>query len=301
MTKFSTLQFQSFVQQYQFLEQLPNVQMNFNAVKDQNTHPLEQQYLHHIFQHLQSYANFNRYQFYILSANAEWNVELDEHSIVFYMSNEDHQIPASVQKAFAVFSPYCPTVNCPRNVFPIPLGYNGAIPEKRIKDVMDRKLDLFFSGNLHRKRLPFYLAIQKMKLLEQLGGKNHKHAIHFSRQFTGGLGPEEYANLLMETKIALVPSGYLSKNSFRFFEALRYGCIVMTEKLYDYWFYKAFPGIQLKYWWNMHKQLNALLNSPILMEHMQGQSLRYYEDYCSEKVVASYVVAHLERLECLHP
>ena len=50
----------------------------------------------------------------------------------------------------------------------------------------------------------------------------------------------------MDTKIALIPEGYLSNNSFRFCEAARYANIRITPKLYKYWFYKNFPGIQVK-------------------------------------------------------
>ena len=52
MATFSENSFQTFIKQYEFLEKLPNVFLNFDSVSDQNTHPLEQIYLHNIFKKL---------------------------------------------------------------------------------------------------------------------------------------------------------------------------------------------------------------------------------------------------------
>ena len=55
----------------------------------------------------------------------------------------------------------------------------------------------------------------------------------------------DYAKMMMNTKIALVPEGYLSNNSFRFFEAARSGTVIISADLYDYPFYRPFSGVKI--------------------------------------------------------
>ena len=115
--------------------------------------------------------------------------------------------------------------------------------------VQDRVTDYFFSGNLHKKRLPFYATIKLHQLRERINIIQKQNAeVVFTNGFGCGFSPNEYSKKLMNSKIAIVPEGYLSDVSFRFFEASKYGCIIITKKLQDYWFFKEFPGFQLNSW-----------------------------------------------------
>lgn len=287
-----------FIKKYNFLQSLPNVHLNFAAMTQAQKHPLEQVYIHNIFAALKDWAHFEDYQFYIIGSNANWNYEFDKKSIVLYLSNEDHQIPEVLNNALAVFTPYCPTGKvCPNNCFPIPLGYNGSLSNLSVRAIEERKIDVFFSGNLHKRRLPFFAGMKthlwKNKFSRR---KQANYHIQFNNSFGGGMSPEEYSQILMNSKIALVPEGYRSNVSFRFFEAAKYGTIIITKGLYDYWFFKEFPCIQVESWMEVGKQIRYLLDHPELVSEMHLKLLNYYQHNCSEEVVANYIIEQVANL-----
>ena len=285
---------------HKFLSDLDNVSLNFGPVTDVRIHSLEQVYIANIFKFLVKYSIFKNFQFYILSANSEYNFKIDKSSIVFYLSNEDHSVPDNILKAKAIFTPYCPLEidKRPANCFPIPLGYNGSQVDLPIIDMESRINDTFFSGNIHKKRIPFFLNslifLNRRKLLNAFNVASSKDLIYYNRKFTGGLSAEDYSNILMNTKIALVPEGYMSDISFRFFEATRFGCVVITPKLYNYWFFKDFPGIQIDHWGQLHSKVNYLFKNPSLFLEIQKKTLQYYKNSCSEEAVSKFVLKHLQ-------
>lgn len=287
---------QSFINKYHDLLSMPNVSLNFGPVTAAQKHPFEQVYMHGLMTLLASWKYFNDFDIYVIGANAPWDYEIDDRSIVFYLSNEDHSIDPRLLAAHAIFTPYCPTNNCPKNCFPIPLGYNGSIPEKSIQPIENRKIDVFFSGNIYKRRLPFAAGVVAYKARNIFNWKKPNDYFQFNRVFGGGLEPLEYADVLMNTKVALVPEGYLSNVSFRFFEAARYGCIIISPKLYDYWFFKAFPGIVIEHWLQLPKTLSKLQKSQDWQADLHEKTLDYYSTYCSEKAVAAYIVQTLEGL-----
>ena len=282
-----------------FLDQLENVKLNFGPVNDHQIHPLEQVYMYNIFKELSSWSRFSTHQFLIIGANAPWDFNINSKSVIFYLSNEDHIIPNRLLQAKAIFTPYCPLENCPANCFSMPLGYNGSLSELSMTTINEREFDVFFSGNLHRRRISFYLNAQhyfKTNDLKALVNKNKKtnNSINFTRSFGGGLPPDLYSSSLMNSKIALVPEGYLSNNSFRFFEACKYGNVIITKKLYDYWFYKEFPGIQLNNWIGLKSTIRNLLKNPEEIENIHKKTLRYYHKFCTELSVAGYIIERLQ-------
>lgn len=286
---------ESYINKYNFLSKLPNVQLNFGSMNDKQKHPLEQVFLYHIFKELSKWNNFNEHNFYIIGANSPWDYTITANDVVLYLSNEDHVVPDKVRQAKAVFTPYCPfDYKKDTNIFPIPLGYNGSLLDLPLQQILTRKVDYFYSGNIYKKRIPFFLGMKWHLIKESLGlSKKSVNDVKFNRGFGEGFSPQEYSNKLMSSKIALVPEGYLSDVSFRFFEASKYGSIIITKKLYDYWFFKNFPGIELSSWKDLSSTINELLKSPEKMKKIQQDTLNYYTKYCSEKAVAAYIIKQL--------
>ena len=280
---------------HRFLSMLKNVKLNFGPVPNADTHPLEQVYIFKIFEILSEWEQFYNYNFYIISANSEWSYQLDKKSIVVYLSNEDHSIPKYFEKALFVFTPYCPLgAECPDNCYPIPLGYNGSLEEKEVVPIAERKYDIFFSGNIYKRRLPFWVGLQLFSFRNKISMKSTvKHLLQFNRSFTGGMSPSVYSEVLMNSKIALVPEGYISNISFRFFEAAKYGTVVITKKLYDYWFLRSFPGVELDGWLNVGKHIRKFLDQPELLEDYQSKVVEYYNQFCREDVVANFIIKQI--------
>ncbi len=283
-----------FQEMHHFLSSQKNVFLNFGAVENAAAPALEQVYLYNIIRELQKWPRFNDFRFYLVTANAPHDFLFDNSCVVFYLSNEDHQIPENILKAKLVCSPYCPTSGAAANCLPIPLGYNGSVESLPYKPVDERPFYIFFSGNLHRRRLwfffhaRFYLLLNSVKSFFSNSGVIDK--IQFTRKFTGGLSPTEYAQVLMDSKIACVPEGYKSDISFRFFEAAKSGNVIITKTLYDFWFFKDFPGIQLSSWRKLHRTLRWLDTNPSKLKEISQRMLNYYETKCAEPAVAQKVI-----------
>ena len=141
------------------------------------------------------------------------------------------------------------------------------------------------------------MSLVKKKMKDLFVKNNDEEMIVFSRSFTGGITPEEYSETLMNSKIALVPEGYKSDISFRFFEAAKFGCIIITPKLYDFWYYSKFPGVQLDNWRQLNSVLKVLDNNPDELQKIHELTKNYYENYCSEKAVANFIISTVALLD----
>jgi hypothetical protein len=106
---------------------------------------------------------------------------------------------------------------------------------------------------------------------------------------------KSYSEKLMNAKICLVPRG-TSYETFRFFEALRYGCIVVTEALPSRWFYEGSPAIQITDWNELETILEKLLKDQNLMQEKHEESLNWWKNRCSEAVVGEYMAEKLNSL-----
>src|SRR5215218_2221812 len=110
-----------------------------------------------------------------------------------------------------------------------------------------------------------------------------------------GLDATSYSQEMMKTKICLVPRG-ASLETFRFFEALRYGCIVITEALPSRWFYDGSPAVQVHDWSDLEKILKRLIQDEDLMQRKHYESLEWWRTKCSEGAVGAYIARKLNSL-----
>jgi hypothetical protein len=107
--------------------------------------------------------------------------------------------------------------------------------------------------------------------------------------------PVEYAHRVMETRISVAPRG-TSFETFRFFEALRFGCIVLTEFLPDRWFYKGAPVIQIEDWRRLDYVLEDLVTDADKMGALHEAALEWWEHVCSEAAVGNFMASKLNSL-----
>jgi hypothetical protein len=246
-----------------------------------------------VIRKLSDWPYFQDYNFFLLDSRKPNEFELDENSIVFYLSNENHFIPDYLNAAKVVFTPYFPRNGATKNVYSIPLGVNGSVPFTSFVPFHQRKIDVFFSGNLHRRRVPFFLVCLWLKFENKInkwiGRKPLNIYIRFTRRFAAGLSPKEYGKMLSETKIALTPQGYDSNISFRFFEAARTGCILVSCKQPDVWHYNQFPGYYVSNWTKLPGIIKHLKKYPEHADLLHQKILDYYRTYCSEDSLANYI------------
>lgn len=123
-----------------------------------------------------------------------------------------------------------------------------------------------------------------------------KILVSFNRKFATGYTPTEYAEILNNTKIALVPEGYISNVSYRFFEASRAGCIVIVCEQLNSWYMDQFPGIQIKRWILALPRIIKILNDETTQVNMQNRGIEYYNSLINSKRVSSFVIEKVHSL-----
>lgn len=190
-------------------------------------------------------------------------------------------------------------------IYDIPLGYYNQ-DDLPIKPITERRYDLFFAGSLVIEPYPIWsrrrwfrnpkdVARKEMlAALEQLQAKYPELKIAVGKTNEFGLEAEfledtrSYSEKLMDAKICLAPRGSLFE-TFRFFEGLRYGCIVVTEALPNRWFYKNSPAIQLSLWNELESKVQELLQNKQLLQLKHEASLTCWKENCSEVAIGTFM------------
>lgn len=178
-------------------------------------------------------------------------------------------------------------------VFPIPPGYNWTMHSDRTKKMVrmypekklsERKYDIFFVG----QTLPW-----RTEVFNRLNTLSSKFNVlsNVNSSFRTGIDIDEYYKILGDTKIALSPDG-TSIDCFRYVEALGSGCVVITTKKDDIWYYRNSPTVFINSW----NELNENLINNILsmnLDEIYMKNLEYYNNNLSEEAVANYIVKSL--------
>ncbi len=208
--------------------------------------------------------------------------------------------------------------NYPTKTYIIPLGYANqqALPVMPLKD---RTTDVCFMGSVNnelpsKRSLKYWLrspkAVAREQMLESARALQQKRPdrnvyLQGTEQFTGNLltggqplenEKNRYSSRLMDTKICLVPRGS-SLETFRLFEAVRYGCIAICEQLPKRWYYDSLPAVQIDSWSNLEGVVDELLGDSEKLERLHQEALSYWQTRCSEAVLGRFIAARLAPAE----
>lgn len=278
----------------------------------------EIEYLEGIFKHLQVEmgADFDAHDFVVYSANNTKGPKAPpnpEQTILLYISDETMRIPEHLSPHFkAIFKCYIP-VDRQDNIFSLPLGYVAGRKQFEQTPIESRPFNVFFSGNLNENRFPLYQHFNWFKLMPtwiftrlyyrvknklKFDYSNYfpQSYINFTHGFNTGLNAEQYTHYLYNSKIIICPKGFTSAETFRHYEALQAGGVILSEKLPDTYYYKNGPFVQLSSWREMDKVVKELLANPEKLKEKQAQAKKWWEDVCSEKAVAAYIKRSIEKL-----
>ncbi|WP_443944221.1 hypothetical protein ACJVDH_15020 [Pedobacter sp. AW1-32] len=239
------------------------------------------------------------------------NHDSDRKKVLFLLGDEANEFCGNRVNGYdVIFKTYLPGDD--KKFIPIPVGFNSQVPVLPLKRLNDRKYTAFFSGNLNENRLStLYKAVHPLHFLPKKifiwlsrrprvqkllripfphspRSKREDIDIQFTSGFGEGLYPVDYACKLNNSIFALCPAGFVSRETFRIFEALRQGCIVVCESLPNHSFYKDAPFIVIKNWNNVLKRLEKI-DKPTV----QKKSLQYFESVLSETGVADYIMNNL--------
>ncbi|MEE2746460.1 MAG: hypothetical protein VX617_06225 [Pseudomonadota bacterium] len=229
----------------------------------------------------------DRFIFIVTSVSDELPLTHSERVVVIQTSDESHEVPCFVDQAFLVFKNYKPFSIEPENLRVIPLGYNKDVPNLKPKQILDRQFDIFFSGQTNYRGV-FFKSLSEFKI----SYPEWKMQVLKAPGFRQGLSPENYSNYLIDSKVALAPRG-VSHETFRIYEAMRAGCVVIAERQLPTWFSHGWPIIEVDDWANSGPLISALLSDSENLEAISLRTLRWWSEYCNEDAVARYIVKEL--------
>jgi len=114
----------------------------------------------------------------------------------------------------------------------------------------------------------------------------------FTESTMTGAG-DRYTEIMADTKIALSPRGS-SVETYRFFEAMRQGCVVICDRLPPHWFYAGCPAIEIDDWRDLDAVVSPLLAEPDHLMDLHRRSLSWWDEKLSERAVARLIAKCLE-------
>jgi hypothetical protein len=198
------------------------------------------------------------------------------------------------------------------NIFDIPIGCFNSI-DRPLKNFSQRTLDISFIGGVggetcSRKSIKYWLKTPKIiarkSLLDNLlkVQKAMKNLNIYSSVTPDAIShianldvQERYIEILRDTKICLIPRG-TSLETFRLFEAMKYGCVLVADVLPNRWFYENAPIVKVKNWCELDRQLELLLDDPKAMYDLHQASLKWWNNKCAEEAVGQYISMQINSL-----
>ncbi|WP_319421874.1 glycosyltransferase family 47 protein [Pleurocapsa sp. FMAR1] len=194
-------------------------------------------------------------------------------------------------------------------IYEIPMGYYNQ-ENLPIKPIEKRRYDLFFAGSLVLDSYSFWSRrkwfrnskdIARKEMLSSIENLQKRYpqlkiavgtSHHFGLEAKTSKDNRSYSEKLMDSKICLAPRGS-SFETFRFFEGLRYGCIIVVEALPDCSYYKNSPAISLLSWSELESKIKQLIQDLELIKSKHEASLQWWQEKCSEATVGSYMAKRI--------
>ena len=188
--------------------------------------PDELNYLVNIVSQVADFFFHDNINFYITN---DINVNLNTENNIIFLSGCEKNSELKDQNFKLCFNNFYRNYNDKRYV-PFPLGNNKFINDNlyshEIIPFEKREYDIFFAGFIHPSRSSFKEKIEKLNC------KKYLHYTHRNnlQNFNENLNPEEYLNILNNSKIVLAPKGAFHATSYRYFESLYFQNIVIFQK-----------------------------------------------------------------------
>lgn len=232
-----------------------------------------------------------------------WNKEIPEtkyKKVLILTSDEQHQIPThhfdkNVQHIFKQYMPMKElrnpdsVLNIPK-ITPLPLGHLRGITHTNIP-INDRKLDWCWMGQYDPySRVDFKHCIDNLCTTYDF-----KNECLWYNGWNNGFDKSKYSDILNDTKIALVPVGSASIETFRFFESMMCGCVVISVQQPRTYFYNEARYIKVEQWdyQNIAAIIKNIIQNKKLIQELSELSVRWYDMFCSPAALAKYMIGAL--------
>jgi hypothetical protein len=176
---------------------------------------------------------------------------------------------------------------------PAPLGYHNQV-ELPIVPIEQRSTFAFFAGSVDEphRRLPSAKTASRRRMIAAARRFDAAPTVLRTTASFGASSDEDpvaYSAALMDSAICLCPRGG-SVETFRWFEAMRAGCVVVCETMPPFWFYEGSPAIELRDWDRLPALLERLHADRDELHARHAASLAWWRDGCGERALADRLV-----------
>ena len=192
-------------------------------------------------------------------------------------------------------------------IMPIPMGYCRQLPLP-IEPIETRPHLLSFRGSVdnHKAaRLSYRALADRPKRLARLRMLDAVHRLarelppgsielRITESFAVSAASSalDYSRSLMQTQICLCPRGTRGE-TYRIHEALRSGCVVVSERLSASWYLTGSPVIQIDDWRELRGIVHALRQDWARMRELHERALAWWHEMLSPRAVAARVAVRL--------
>jgi len=187
-------------------------------------------------------------------------------------------------------------------VYEFPLGYFANEPVEFIP-FQDRPYLLSFAGSVEHKAASRILArpkeLARSRMTQALNELKHKRPelkIHLktTKNYKDSIGKtDSYNQTMMQSKFCLIPRG-ANLETFRYYEAIRFGCIPIVESYPKLPFYDDAPLVHIHRWSDLESTLDRELQDEAKLVQKHQQVLEWWHRICSESQVAKAVLGHFQ-------
>ena len=255
----------------------------------------EWDYIQGVLSHLNLDDTF---KVHVVSVTPEWDytnkVELDNEkkNVIIGLADEwsSNNIPQSWKDNATVFKAYLKPEQEEGSVHSFPLGYNKKHIKLPNKPIKTRPTDVFFSGHASSPNRIHYLRWVVDYFKDMPSNKRPRLDFNITRGFNTGLTSEDYSQRLHDAKIVVCPAGNVSMETFRHYEAMRSGAIVVSPKLPQTKIYKDAAICQVDEWeYNAGDAIMDLLSDLDMLQLVQERQQQTYNNRFTAKSVAKYI------------
>ncbi|MBD5655123.1 MAG: hypothetical protein IAI50_08060 [Candidatus Eremiobacteraeota bacterium] len=194
-------------------------------------------------------------------------------------------------------------------IMTVPLGTYRQLGRAMI-DMPDRKHDVYFGGSMIQRQIEGFSikrwlknpkTLSRIEMGEELKRYADTHPDRtIATDVTLGFHDttlddvSRYSDSMMNAKVALVPRG-TAYETFRWFEALRSGCVIVGDPVPPWTFYDGAPMIAIREWKELGATLDHLFSDMNALEELHRASVTWWETMCSPAAVAAQAAAFTKR------
>lgn len=265
------------------------MKVNYYGVEDNFC---EWDYIHGVINEL----NLEDTELHVVSMTQEWDyrdkvvLNKEKRNVIIGLADEfmTDNVPQEWKENATTFKAYLLPEQENGSVHSFPLGYNKKHKKLPNKPIKSRPIDVFFSGHMASTNRRHYM-MPVVNFFTELK-ERPKLDFNITRGFNMGLSSEEYSQKLHDSKIVICPAGNCSMETFRHYEAMRSGAVVVSPKLPETKIYKGAAICQVDNWEeNVGQAIMDLLSDLDMLQLCQDRQQKEYNERFSAKAVAKYI------------